>query len=72
MTDPTTSPPPLTPDHPVALPTGWDYRGEPTPYAWPDVNSHFGIMDLMGFDKDRENFRGCAVLPPAPNSPERP
>lgn len=22
--------------------TGWDYRGEPTPYAWPNVNSHFG------------------------------
>jgi len=33
--------------------TGWDYRGEPTPYAWPDKNSHFGIMDLCGFDKDR-------------------
>ena len=33
--------------------TGWDYRGEPTPYAWPNVNSHFGIMDLTGFWKDR-------------------
>ena len=33
--------------------TGWDYRGEPTPYAWPDVNSHFGIIDLAGFPKDR-------------------
>jgi beta-galactosidase len=33
--------------------TGWDYRGEPTPYAWPDVNSHFGILDLAGFEKDR-------------------
>lgn len=33
--------------------TGWDYRGEPTPYAWPDVNSHFGILDLCGFEKDR-------------------
>jgi len=33
--------------------TGWDYRGEPTPYAWPDVSSHFGILDLAGFWKDR-------------------
>ncbi|CAJ1450597.1 unnamed protein product [Effrenium voratum] len=29
--------------------TGWDYRGEPTPYAWPDVSSHFGILDMAGF-----------------------
>jgi beta-galactosidase len=33
--------------------TGFDYRGEPTPYAWPDVSSHFGIYDIAGFDKDR-------------------
>ncbi len=32
--------------------TGFDYRGEPTPYGWPCVNSHFGIMDLCGFPKD--------------------
>jgi len=32
--------------------TGFDYRGEPTPYRWPDVNSHFGILDLCGFPKD--------------------
>lgn len=31
--------------------TGFDYRGEPTPYAWPDINSHFGIMDMCGFPK---------------------
>ena len=36
--------------------TGWDYRGEPTPYAWPNKNSHFGIMDLMGFWKDRTHW----------------
>ena len=36
--------------------TGWDYRGEPTPYAWPNVNSHFGIMDLCGFWKDRTHW----------------
>jgi beta-galactosidase len=33
--------------------TGWDYKGEPTPYAWPDINSHFGILDIAGFPKDR-------------------
>ncbi len=31
--------------------TGFDYRGEPTPFAWPDINSHFGIMDMCGFPK---------------------
>lgn len=32
--------------------TGFDYKGEPTPYGWPCVNSHFGIMDECGFPKD--------------------
>ena len=32
--------------------TGFDYRGEPTPYGWPCINSHFGIMDMCGFPKD--------------------
>jgi beta-galactosidase len=32
--------------------TGFDYRGEPTPYSWPCINSHFGIMDSCGFPKD--------------------
>ncbi|HTA29148.1 MAG TPA: beta-galactosidase GalA [Candidatus Cybelea sp.] len=32
--------------------TGFDYRGEPTPYIWPCINSHFGIMDTCGFAKD--------------------
>jgi beta-galactosidase len=32
--------------------TGFDYRGEPTPYGWPCVNSHFGIIDMCGFPKD--------------------
>ena len=32
--------------------TGFDYRGEPTPYWWPCVNSHFGIFDTCGFPKD--------------------
>jgi beta-galactosidase len=32
--------------------TGFDYRGEPTPYRWPNVNSHFGMMDVCGFPKN--------------------
>lgn len=32
--------------------TGFDYRGEPTPYQWPSVTSHFGFMDICGFPKD--------------------
>lgn len=32
--------------------TGFDYKGEPTPYGWPCVNSHFGILDMAGFPKD--------------------
>jgi len=32
--------------------TGFDYRGEPTPYEWPCINSHFGAIDMCGFPKD--------------------
>jgi beta-galactosidase len=31
--------------------TGFDYRGEPTPFAWPSAGSFFGCMDLCGFPK---------------------
>jgi len=35
--------------------TGFDYLGEPTPYAeeWPSRSSYFGIIDLGGIPKDR-------------------
>ena len=33
--------------------TGFDYRGEPTPFGrWPSVASFFGAMDSCGFPKD--------------------
>jgi beta-galactosidase len=32
--------------------TGFDYRGEPSPYAWPSISSQFGIVDMCGFPKD--------------------
>ena len=31
--------------------TGFDYRGEPTPFGWPSASSFFGAMDLCGFPK---------------------
>lgn len=31
--------------------TGFDYRGEPTPFKWPSVSSQFGILDTCGFKK---------------------
>jgi beta-galactosidase len=32
--------------------TGFDYRGEPYPFAWPSIGSHFGTLDTCGFAKD--------------------
>ena len=32
--------------------TGFDYRGEPSPYDWPCISSHFGVIDTCGFPKD--------------------
>jgi len=31
--------------------TGFDYRGEPTPFTWPSVSSFFGCLDTCGFPK---------------------
>jgi beta-galactosidase len=32
--------------------TGFDYRGEPSPYGWPNISSQYGIIDMCGFPKD--------------------
>ncbi len=32
--------------------TGFDYRGEPSPYGWPNISSQYGVMDTCGFPKD--------------------
>ncbi len=32
--------------------TGFDYRGEPTPFTWPSVSTFFGTYDSCGFEKD--------------------
>jgi beta-galactosidase len=36
--------------------TGFDYRGEPTPYGVPCISSHFGAMDTCGFAKDNFHY----------------
>lgn len=32
--------------------TGFDYRGETSPYKWPEINSNYGLLDMCGFPKD--------------------
>ena len=32
--------------------TAFDYRGETFPWNWPSINSHYGAMDMCGFEKD--------------------
>lgn len=32
--------------------TGFDYRGEPTPFAYPAISTQYGIFDTCGFPKD--------------------
>ena len=32
--------------------TGFDYRGEPTPFVWPSIESYYGMVDACGFLKD--------------------
>lgn len=40
--------------------TGFDYRGEPNPYGWPDISNHTGLMDVCGFPKDKYYyFESC-------------
>lgn len=33
--------------------TGFDYRGEPNPMAWPATGSQFGLFDYCGFPKSQ-------------------
>jgi beta-galactosidase len=32
--------------------TGFDYRGEPTPFGWPNISGQWGMLDTCGFPKD--------------------
>lgn len=45
--------------------TGFDYRGEPTPFnRWPNISSQFGIMDTCG-------FRRTTTITTRPGGPTR-
>lgn len=46
--------------------TGFDYHGEPTPFAWPTVSSFFGILDLCGFPKTAFDIHRAAWTDDAP------
>jgi len=36
--------------------TGFDYRGEPNPMAFPSTGSEFGLLDYCGFPKDEAYY----------------
>ena len=40
--------------------TGFDYRGETTPYGWPAISSQFGMMDTTGAFKDSGQYLRAA------------
>lgn len=40
--------------------TGFDYRGETTPFGWPAVSSQFGMMDTTGVLKDSGHYLKAA------------
>lgn len=42
--------------------TGFDYRGEPTPFLWPSHSSEFGILDTCGFPKDAYYFTQAVFM----------
>ncbi len=42
--------------------TGFDYRGEPTPFQWPAVSSSFGIMDTCGFPKSSYYYNQACFM----------
>ena len=40
--------------------TGFDYKGEPNPYGWPDISNNTGLLDVCGFPKDKAYyFQSC-------------
>jgi beta-galactosidase len=42
--------------------TGFDYKGEPNPYGWPDVSNNTGLLDGCGFPKDKGYYFGSCWL----------
>jgi beta-galactosidase len=47
--------------------TGFDYRGEPTPFnQFPSISSYFGVFDTCGFEKDNFYYYKAWWLPNEP------
>jgi beta-galactosidase len=45
--------------------TGFDYKGEPNPYGWPDISNNTGLLDVCGFPKDKYYyFESCWAAKP--------
>jgi beta-galactosidase len=45
--------------------TGFDYKGEPNPYGWPDISNNTGLLDVCGFPKDKcYYFQSCWTTKP--------
>lgn len=40
--------------------TGFDYRGETTPFGWPAISSQFGLLDTTGAPKDSAYYLKAA------------
>lgn len=57
------SPPSPRPPTPTA---GFDYKGEPTPFDWPSINSHFGAIDIAGLPKDNFYYYQSVWRPDLP------
>ena len=36
--------------------TGHDYKGKPGSTGWHDINSHYGVFDIAGFEKDKGSY----------------
>jgi beta-galactosidase len=50
----------------LTSPCRHDYKGEPSPLNWPDINSHFGVLDIAGFEKDTASYYRANWLPSGP------
>jgi beta-galactosidase len=46
--------------------TGFDYRGETSPYPWPEISSNYGLLDLCGFPKDDAFYYKAWWIPQVP------
>jgi beta-galactosidase len=47
--------------------TGFDYRGEISPYAWPAVITRYGLLDICGFYKEITHYLRAWWKPEEPH-----